>query len=82
MSTDDIAEKQRREKIRSDLYWAMRTRVLTDQEMETVRKFDVMIATPINTTGQFTMIPTTARDEFNKALYHQAMLRIAAEKKV
>lgn len=65
-----------REREREDLWWALRTRLLTDDEMKQVRgwgdRLNVALATPYNGSEK--------RKELNDALANQAMLQMAKAK--
>lgn len=66
---------------REDLYWALRTRVLTDKEMEEVRANDYLIVIKMRYNGcgsynSFTYRDEEARREFNEALMMQMKIRL------
>jgi hypothetical protein len=55
---------------RSDLYWALRTRVVTEEEMLQVRKIGTALVIDPYLSGN-----PDARMEFNDALFKQSQLR-------
>lgn len=76
---DQIAEDQRRK----DLYFAMRTRPLSDEELEEVKKFGRFIAVgSFVDSGGYIMYDGYKPNEleliFNDALFKQARLRMIA----
>lgn len=63
---------------RDDLLWAMRTRVLTDKEMEQVRAFGTQILIPL-CNGMCSMPPESdLQKELNDLLFQQVKLRTIA----
>lgn len=70
MKRAQAAEDHRRE-----LYWALRSRVLTDDEMAEVEKYDFrLVIAPMQT-----YMEKDKREEFNAALLQQFKLRKAAQ---
>ena len=63
------------DKKKADLYWALRTRVLTDDELEQVRNIGTWLVISRN----MPFIEKDITEEYNNALYHQAKLRLAAK---
>jgi hypothetical protein len=70
------------EERRQELYWAIRSRILTDQEMLEVRACGIALLMPHFNNG--TLMWTLEYKEhdksleFNQLLFHQAQLRILA----
>jgi hypothetical protein len=63
------------------LWWALRTRVLTDAEMEEVRREGIRITqTLIPTSGNNSIARYATCEEFNAALFNQARLQLLAAK--
>jgi len=63
-----------RESVREDLWWALRSRVLTDEEMSEVRRYGQSLNTPSNVCYNAHQKAL----ELNAALAMQAELRILA----
>ena len=66
---DDIEKKRK-------LYWALRTRVLTDQEMAEVERLDLMLIIPYDMPFK----ESEKRAEFNAALLQQFRIRDIARR--
>lgn len=83
---DKDGEKEAREyeakaeKERSDLYWALRTRVLTTKEMDEVQKRGSSLVSPMCWSWCGADNRVEEEKIFNDALLQQFRLRIAAEK--
>lgn len=71
-----MESKARSAQARRDLYWALRTRVLTADEMSRVQQMGLWLVTEENTP----YYEANKQREFNEALLQQFKLRIAAEK--
>ena len=70
-------QERQRERSRADLYWALRTRVLTIEEMQQVRNWDYSL---VEASGG----PYDAQQlkrEFLDALYQQFKMRLDSEAK-
>lgn len=75
-ATMEYSERRRaREQQRCDLYWALRSRVLTDQEMQQVEEYDYRL-----TIGDNPYNELEKRREFNDALLAQFKLHLAFER--
>lgn len=76
----EVEEQQRAmrdsEERRRALYYALRSRVLTDEEMQTVESYDYRICVSMYTS----FMPEDKNREFNEALLQQFKLRLAAER--
>lgn len=67
MIIDSVQHEQRRR----DLYWALRTRILTPEEMEEVRQRDYLLAVQLGVP----FYEKDKREEFNNALLMQYKMR-------
>lgn len=71
-----MESKARSDQARRDLYWALRTRVLTADEMSRVQQMGLWLVTEENVS----YYEADKQRELNDALLQQFKLRIAAEK--
>jgi hypothetical protein len=76
-ATEEWMMETKLEKHRADLYFAMRSRVLTKKEMSEVVDYGESLTTPLCFNGCFSY-PEQERRAFNDALLQQFKLRVAA----
>ncbi len=80
-NAEEITRWQAEDTHRKDLYWSLRTRVLTEQEMDEVRKYGIdLLKHPAPVEGVWMrqeLTDTEFRQEFNAALQLQFYIRIA-----
>lgn len=75
----ELALWKAEEQHKQDLYWALRTRVLTEDELQLVRRYDFSLCIRYKP-GGVSYKEAEKQLEFNQALYNQALLQIAALK--
>lgn len=75
INKEAVVDQEKEQKHKYDLYWALRSRVLTSDEMKEVEQYGIyLIVTPMTPFDE-----SEKNREFNDALLQQFRLRLAAE---